>query len=607
MHILVVNCGSSSVKVAVVLAQNGQTVSSARVERIGAESGARTLVDGEEMEAAEMPSVRDALRTIVPIVLARPEGGVTISGVGHRVVHGGARFSAPTRIDSAVRTRIQELSSLAPLHNPSNLEGIDVAMELLPNVPHVAVFDTAFHASMPRRAKTYALPTALAEAHKIQRYGFHGTSHEYVAGLAADTLSVDLRELRLITCHLGNGASVCAIENGRSVETSMGMTPLEGLVMGSRSGDIDPGILLHLMREESWSVQQADDVLNRQSGLTGLSGVGRDMRDIEAGAADGDDACRMAIQVFSHRLRKYIGAYAAVMGGVDAIVFTGGMGQNSALIRHRVAQRLEFLGAQVDEDLNRDVRVDREQPVQIFSKAMSRVTLMAIATDEQAAIARHTAQLVAEKDKIDTVKTIPIAVSARHIHLTEEAVQQLYGQGYTLTPRNPLSQPGQYACEETLDVIGPKRTIERVRVLGPTRPKNQVEVSRTDEFFLGIDAPVRRSGDVSNTPGITLRGPKGTLQIPEGVICAWRHIHMRPEDAEAFGVNHGDYVEVAIQSGPRELIFGDVLIRVSKKYALEMHIDTDEANAAEINSGAAGVLVPTEGRAVLQKRSTRFD
>ena len=205
----------------------------------------------------------------------------------------------------------------------------------------------------------------------------------------------------------------------------------------------------------------------------------------------------------------------------------------------------------MDEDANRDVAVDRDVPVAVLSKPMSRVTLMSIATDEQSAIARHTASLVDERDKIAVAKTIPIAVSARHIHLTEEAVAQLFGEGYTLTPRNPLSQPGQFACEETLDVIGPKRTIQRVRVLGPTRPKNQVEVSRTDEFFLGIDAPVRRSGDVSNTPGITLKGPKGTLQIPEGVICAWRHIHMRPEDAEAFGVNNGDYVEVAIQSGPR--------------------------------------------------------
>ena len=607
MHILVVNCGSSSVKVDIVHMNSGVRAGFGRVERLGTERPASGSVNGMEPVTLEVSDHGGALAWLFTSLLEGCAGTIEILGVGHRVVHGGKAFTGPVRLDEEALQTIEQLSSLAPLHNPVNLMGIRAAMEHMPDVPHVAVFDTAFHASIPKRASTYAISAELREAHDIRRYGFHGTSHEYVSQLAADYLETDLRELRLITCHLGNGCSVAAIENGRSVETSMGMTPLEGLVMGTRVGDVDAGLVMHVMRKEGWDVEQTDQWLNKQCGLTGLSGIGKDMRDIEEGSVNGDESCRLAIQVFSHRLRKYIGAYAAVMGGVDAIVFTGGIGQNSALIRHRVAQRLDFLGARLDEDRNRDTRVDRENPIAEISKARSRVQIFAVATDEQRAIAEHVSKLVAEQDRTLQPNGIPIAISARHIHLTTESVAALFGEGHTLTPRNPLSQPGQFACEETLDIIGPKRTIERVRVLGPVRSKNQVEVSRTDEFYLGMDAPVRRSGDVANSPGITLRGPNGKLTIPEGVICAWRHIHMRPQDAEAFGVSHGDFVEVAITEGPRELIFGDVMIRVSDKYALEMHIDTDEANAAELSSGTQGALVPTAGSVQLRKRRTRFD
>jgi acetate kinase len=331
------------------------------------------------------------------------------------------------------------------------------------------------------------------------------------------------------------------------------------------------------------------------------------MRDIEERAADGDEDARRALQVFSHRLRKYIGAYAAVMGGVDAIVFTGGIGENSALIRHRAAQRLGFLGARLDEARNRQAEVSLEQPVAAIQADNSRVQLLVVATDEAHAIARHAAALAEGHDKVGRPRGIPVAVSARHIHLTTEAVEALFGPGHTLTPRNPLSQPGQFACEETLDLIGPKRTIQRVRVLGPVRRACQIEISRTDEFYLGIDAPVRASGDVANTPGITLKGPAGSLTLEDGVICAWRHIHMTPEDAEAFGVVDKDIVEVEVTGGPRKLTFGDVMVRVSPKYALEMHIDTDEANAAELSTGTLGMLGRTECNASLRRRRTRFD
>lgn len=384
----------------------------------------------------------------------------------------------------------------------------------------------------------------------------------------------------------------------------MGMTPLEGLVMGTRSGDLDPGLILQLLRDGR-DVDAVDTLLNRKSGLAGVSGTSGDMRDIEVRAAEGDERCRLALKLFAHRLRKYIGAYAAAMGGVDAIVFTAGIGENSPGIRHRVAQRLDFLGARLDEDLNRDAKVGRETPVFDISDRTARVKLLVVATDEARAIAEHTAAVAEKADAVAETRTIPIAVSARHIHLTQEAVEALFGPGHHLTPRNDLSQPGQFACEETLTVVGPKRSLERVRVLGPTRSKNQIEVSRTDEFWLGVDAPVRRSGDVANSPGVTLQGPAGSLTLTEGLICAARHIHMTPEDAKAFGVEKGDIVEVRINSEDRDLVFGDVLIRVSPKYALEMHVDTDEANAAELSRHDKGMLVATTGTARLTRRERR--
>jgi acetate kinase len=577
--ILVLNCGSTSLKAAIW--RDGETVWQKSVTRI---------------EEGGHPAALNA-------VLSELGDSFDIAGVGHRVVHGGDRFSEATRIDEQVFQAIEDLTPLAPLHNPSNLAGIRAARQQMPDVPHIAVFDTAFHSTLPRRARTYALPSALAAKHGIRRYGFHGTSHRLIAQRAAKWMETPLSKLRIITCHLGGGCSVAAVEYGRSVETSMGMTPLEGLVMGTRSGDLDPGALIHLARSAEMSLEELDTVLNKQSGLAGLSGTSGDLRDIIDRAADGDDAARLSISVFTHRLRKYIGAYAAVMGGVDAIVFSAGIGENSALIRHRVAQRLDFLGAHIDEAMNRQVDITDADPVAEFSAPHSRCRLLAVRTDEQSAIALEVKRLVDQLDRVpEPPKSIPIAISARHVHLSREALDALFGEGYELTERAPLSQPGQFAAEETVDLIGPKRTIERVRILGPLRPAVQVEVSRTDEFTLGIDAPVRDSGDVKNSPGITLRGPQRELHVKEGLICARRHIHMTPEDAEAFGVQNRDVVSVAVDSERRDLVFGDVLIRVSPKYRLEMHVDTDEGNAAELSRRGEGMLVPTSGTARILKR-----
>ena len=276
-------------------------------------------------------------------------------------------------------------------------------------------------------------------------------------------------------------------------------------------------------------------------------------------------------------------------------------------MRHRVGQRLEFLGAQLDEDLNRDATVDDDTPVCDVSSPTSRCKLLVVQTDEQRAIAQKVAHLLREHHRPAAQEaTIPIAVSARHCHLTQETVEELFGEGYELTPRNPLSQPDQFAAEETVRVVGPGGVLEKVRILGPTRDYNQVEVARTDEFKLGIDAPVRMSGDIDQSAGVTLEGDAGQVTLSEGLICAWRHIHMTPADAERFGVEHRDVVEVAVNTDERDLIFGDVIIRVSEDYRLEMHIDTDEANAANLSRRSEGMLVDSGSLGRLNRRKTTF-
>ncbi|MEM9057538.1 MAG: phosphate propanoyltransferase, partial [Pseudomonadota bacterium] len=444
-------------------------------------------------------------------------------------------------------------------------------------------------ASLPRRATTYAIDHALATRYGIRRFGFHGLSHHYAAGVAAEIMERPLRELRLITLHLGNGASACAVEFGRSAETSMGNTPLEGLVMGTRSGDIDAGVLLALLRSGDYDADALDALLNQSSGLAGLSGTSNDLREIEKAAAGGDDRARLAINVFAHRVRKYIGAYAAAMGGVDGVVFTGGIGENSASMRQRIVQRLEFLGLHLNDDRNRDASGDAAADATLISTDRSRVAVIVVKADEQRMIARQTRRLLRETEQA-AVKTIPIAVSGRHCHLTEATFKALFGADATPTNWRPLSQPGQYACEERVTLIGPRSRIEGVRLLGPLRSVDQIEISRTDEFKLGVDAPVRDSGNVQGSAPITLEGPVGTVHLREGLICARRHIHMHPDDAVQFKVSDKDLVSVAVSGGERDLIFGDVLVRVKDSYALEMHIDTDEANAAELGAAATGTL-----------------
>lgn len=570
MNTLVINCGSSSIKYA-LFDKDEQLLIAGKRERLAG--------DAENPAGTHQQAVNEILDAIE---------NHHIDIVGHRVVHGGADYASATLIDDTVLAAIERYVPDAPMHNPYSLAAITATRQALPDAKHVAIFDTAFHARMPRRATTYAINQDIAKAHRIRRYGFHGISHEYAAGIAAGFLQRPINELRIITLHLGNGASACAVEYGRSAETSMGNTPLEGLVMGTRSGDVDAGVLLSLLRE-GYDVDSLDNLLNRQSGLAGLSGLGNDLREIETAAAAGNDNARLAINVFAHRARKYIGAYAAAMGGVDAIVFTGGIGENSASMRGRILQRLEFLGVILDEDRNRDASIRNDNEYALITTARSRVEAIVVKTNEELMIAQQSRALVQQSASTEDL-SIPIAVSARHCHLTAETFAALFGPEATPTVAKALSQPGQYACEERVNLIGPRDRIDGVRILGPLRNVDQVEIARTDEFRLGVDAPVRDSGHVAGSAPITLEGPYGKVSLSEGLICARRHIHMHVDDALRYGVKDKDEVAVAIVGGERDLVFGDVLIRVKDSYALEMHIDTDEANAAELNSQTRGSL-----------------
>jgi acetate kinase len=553
-------------------------------------------VDGQE-HTFELGQTnhREALQATLDR-LVDPELGVMesldeITAVGHRVVHGGDKYASAALIDDQVLADIRGLAHLAPLHNPMHALGIEWMQEILPDVPHVAVFDTAFHQTMPPYAYRYALPEKLYEKDGLRRFGFHGPSHHYVGLMAATHLKKRFSRLKIITCHLGEGASVCAIDHGRSIDTSMGLTPLEGLVMVTRSGDIDPAIVTYLMRQ-GLSADEIDHLLNRESGLKGLSGLSGDTREIADAANAGDPKALLAAEVFAYRLRKYIGAYYAALGDLDVLVFTGGIGENAAGVRGMVCQDLWKLGILVDAVKNRAVR-DGVEGVEDISHPDSKVKVLVVHSDASRMIARETIRVLEHQAITKRLQAtqipIPIGVSAHHAHLSQEHVERLYGPGHELTPRSPLSQPGQFACEEQVRLIGPRGSIDRVRVLGPARSQTQVEISRTEGYRLGVRAPVRMSGDLDGTPGVIIEGSEGQVELEGGVIYAHRHIHMTPADARQLGLEDGDLVRLRVE-GERELIFGDVAVRVSPKYKLEFHLDTDEANAAELNTGDVAFL-----------------
>ncbi|HLN77862.1 MAG TPA: acetate kinase [Nocardioidaceae bacterium] len=392
--VLVLNAGSSSLKYSLVDGDTGESLAGGLVERIGETNGILTHrgPSGEKRIEEPIGSHEAALTAVLEAFDAQGPSldEIEVAAIGHRVVHGGARFGDPVLIDDHLVSEVRRLIPLAPLHNPANLEGIEVARRLFPDLPQVAVFDTAFHQTLPEHAYTYAVPLSWRDEHRVRRYGFHGTSHAFVSREAARLLGREPEDVNLIVLHLGNGASATAVAGGRSVDTSMGLTPLEGLVMGTRSGDIDPSLHAHLHRLCGWSLEEIDGILNRESGLKGLAGE-NDFRQLMEMIKGGDEGARLAFDVYCYRIRKYVGAYTAVLGRVDAIVFTAGVGQHSSSVREASLRGLEPMGVEVDAELNA-AATGREPSV--VSPAGSRVTVMVVPTNEEWEIARQSLAVV---------------------------------------------------------------------------------------------------------------------------------------------------------------------------------------------------------------------
>lgn len=408
MKILVLNCGSSSIKYQLInMANNAELLAKGLLDRVGLkDSELKHQPKGKVpyMVILDIPDHETGINLILKALLD-PDHGVIesvndIIAVGHRVAHGGENFSSSALITEEVKKNIEDVIELAPLHNPANLKGIISMEKLLPNVPQVAVFDTAFHQTIPQHAYMYGLPYSLYEEDKIRRYGFHGTSHKYVFEKAVDALFMRRNNVRAITCHLGNGASICAIKNGKSIDTSMGLTPVEGLLMGTRSGDLDSGALLYIMNKKGLSVEDANNLINKKSGVLGISGLSSDMRDVENAAwVEGDKRSQLALDMYMYRIKKYIGAYAAAMGGVDLIIFTGGIGENGPETREIICKGLEFLGVSFDPEKNTGLRGKLE----MISKHDSQVKVMVVPTNEEWVIAHDTLKIVAYKDKAEEI------------------------------------------------------------------------------------------------------------------------------------------------------------------------------------------------------------
>lgn len=396
MKILVINCGSSSLKYQLIDSDTEAVLAKGLCERIGIDGGSLTHQASDKEKVVvkkEMPDHTVAVQMVID-ALTDPVNGVIsslqeIGAVGHRIVHGGEKFASSVLIDGEVITAIEECNDLAPLHNPANLIGINSCKKIMPEIPMVAVFDTAFHQTMPKKAYLYGLPYEYYEKYKIRRYGFHGTSHDYVSERAAQILGKTRKDLKIIVCHLGNGASISAVQNGKSVDTSMGLTPLEGLMMGTRSGDLDPAIVSFLAEKEGLDLAGVSDILNKKSGVYGLSGISSDFRDLGSAADEGNERAVTTLEAYAYRVAKYIGAYTAAMNGVDVIAFTAGVGENNQTLRVQISEYLGYLGTAIDPEKN---KIRGEEVV--ISTPGSKVTIMVVPTNEELAIARETLRLV---------------------------------------------------------------------------------------------------------------------------------------------------------------------------------------------------------------------
>lgn len=397
MNILVINAGSSSLKYQLYDMSDESVLAKGLVERIGMDSSILTHKPTGKQEVTEVSEILEhttAIRKVLGMLTDAEHGVISsihdIQAVGHRVVHGGESFKESALVNSEVKSEIRRLFDLAPLHNPASMMGIQAAEANMPGIPQVVVFDTAFHQTMPEKSYLYAIPRVLYNKYKVRRYGAHGTSHAYISQAAAEFLNRPLEDMKIITCHIGNGASLTAVQGGKSVDTSMGMTPLEGLMMGTRSGDLDPAIVPYVMNKEELTVNEVNSMLNKHSGLLAISGVSSDMREITEGMEKGEPNSTLAFEMYEYRLRKYIGSYAAAMNGVDVIVFTAGVGENSIVLRQRVLEQLTYLGVELDEELN---KIRSGEPRRI-STANSKVEVLVIPTNEELVIARDTHRIV---------------------------------------------------------------------------------------------------------------------------------------------------------------------------------------------------------------------
>ena len=403
MKILVLNCGSSSIKYQLLdMANNNDVLAKGLLERVGIkDSELKHQAKGKDTYklVQDIPNHEVGVDLILKTLL-HPEHGILkdkneISAVGHRVVHGGEKFSGSVRITQEIIDKMEECVDLAPLHNPANLKGIYAMQKVLPEVPQCGVFDTAFHSTMPDYVYMYALPYEMYDKHKVRRYGFHGTSHRYVSLKACEILKSKFEDLKIITCHLGNGASIAAIKNGKSFDTSMGLTPVEGLIMGTRCGDLDLGALLFIMEKENMDAKKANNYINKVSGMVGISGISSDMRDLWKASDEGNKKAKLALDMYIYRVKKYVGSYAAAMGGVDLIIFTGGIGENDYMVREGVCKNMEFMGIEFDSDKNDRMKSKDE----ILSKPNSKVKVMTVCTNEELVIAMDTLDIIYEKQK----------------------------------------------------------------------------------------------------------------------------------------------------------------------------------------------------------------
>lgn len=396
MNVLVINCGSSSLKYQVIDSETEKVLAKGLCERIGIDGRLVYTPAGGEKEISnlDMPTHKQAIQYVINALTNDKTGVIKsldeIGAVGHRLVHGGEKFACSTLITDEVIKAVEECSDLAPLHNPANLIGVHACQELMPNTPMAGVFDTAFHQTMPLEAYMYGIPYEYYEKYKVRKYGFHGTSHSFVSKRTAELLGKPAENLKIIVCHLGNGSSICAVDGGKSVDTSMGLSPLEGLIMGTRSGDVDPSVMEFICKKENMDINGIMEVLNKKSGVQGLSGVSSDFRDLQAGAASGNDRCEMAVDVFCYRVLKYIGAYVAAMNGVDAIAFTAGLGENDDVVRRKIVSRLGYLGITLDEAVNKETKGKEA----VISTPDSKVPVWVVPTNEELAIARETVALL---------------------------------------------------------------------------------------------------------------------------------------------------------------------------------------------------------------------